>query len=412
MKFINNQQQQNIAKLASSGLAGSSGILYSSDSFWKSLKDTGTEIWLDTGDMEEARKLWTKEMSALTTNNTLLNNEIQKGIYDNFIIEVNASLSDIPLELRVAEIAFILNARHGLRLFHEFGGKVSVELHTNTAHDFEAIIHYGKRFHEICPNSFIIKVPFTPTGLLGARELRKMGVPINFTLGFSARQNALITKVAKPDYVNVFLGRLNAYLANNILGNGRNVGERATLASQKIVRKIARDNPWRTRQIAASLRSADQLDALAGVDVFTIPAQVAKDGYDTLDPEFSYKVDEVYEIELNAEVDRSEVMIKKLWDVEQKVLDFAESLDKDLPLSGVEIIKRAKDFGCQDMFPVLSDEDWHLISTDGKIPKHKRWAARVKAGELAIDTLLNQAGLASFIHDQTALDNRIKSLIS
>ena len=411
MEFINNQQQQNIAELSSSGLAGSLGILHSSDSFWKSLKDTGTEIWLDTGDIEEARKLWTKEMSALTTNNTLLNNEIQKGIYDGFIVDVNKLLSELSVEMRVTEIAFILNARHGLQLVQEFGGKVSVELHTNTAHDFEAIIHYGKRFHEICPKSFIIKVPFTPTGLLGARELRKMGIPINFTLGFSARQNALITKVAKPDYVNVFLGRLNAYLANNILGNGRNVGERATLASQKIVQKVSRDNPWRTRQIAASLRSADQLEALAGVDVFTIPTKVAQDGYDTLDPEFSYKVDEVYEIELNVEVDQSEVMIKKFWDVDQKVLDFGASLDNDLPKTGSEIVKRAKDFGCQDMFPELSGEDMHLISTDGKIPKHKRWAARIKCGELAIDTLLNLAGLVSFERDQTELDNRIKGLL-
>ena len=55
------------------------------DPFWGSLRNTGTELWLDTGDMEEAEANWTAEMSALTTNNTLLNNEIQKGIYDVFI---------------------------------------------------------------------------------------------------------------------------------------------------------------------------------------------------------------------------------------------------------------------------------------------------------------------------------------
>lgn len=27
-----------------------------SDSFWQGLKNTGTELWLDTGDMEEAEK--------------------------------------------------------------------------------------------------------------------------------------------------------------------------------------------------------------------------------------------------------------------------------------------------------------------------------------------------------------------
>ncbi|MBN2764675.1 MAG: hypothetical protein JXR41_16395, partial [Bacteroidales bacterium] len=52
------------------------------DPFWQALRDTGTELWLDTGDIEEAEANWSGEMSALTTNNTLLNNEIQKGIYD------------------------------------------------------------------------------------------------------------------------------------------------------------------------------------------------------------------------------------------------------------------------------------------------------------------------------------------
>ena len=33
--------------------------------FWQKLKDTGTELWLDTGDMKEAEKNWSSEMTAL-----------------------------------------------------------------------------------------------------------------------------------------------------------------------------------------------------------------------------------------------------------------------------------------------------------------------------------------------------------
>jgi len=51
------------------------------------------------------------------------------------------------------------------------------------------------------------------------------------------------------------------------------------------------------------------------------------------------------------------------------------------------------------------------ISEDGKIPKHERWAERIKNGELAIDTLLNLAGLASFASDQAQLDERIRQII-
>jgi transaldolase len=47
-----------------------------------------TRLWLDTGDIDEAKKLWCSEFEALTTNNTLLNKEIQKGIYDGLVHEV------------------------------------------------------------------------------------------------------------------------------------------------------------------------------------------------------------------------------------------------------------------------------------------------------------------------------------
>ena len=49
------------------------------DPFWESLRNAGTELWLDTGDMEEAEANWTAEMSALTTNNTCLIMRYRKG---------------------------------------------------------------------------------------------------------------------------------------------------------------------------------------------------------------------------------------------------------------------------------------------------------------------------------------------
>ena len=114
------------------------------DPFWKGLRDAGTELWLDTGDIDAAGKLWTDEFSGLTTNNTLLNKEVQKGIYDQVIREAGELLKDLDTETRVVEVAFILNALHGLRLVKSFKAKVSVELHTATAHDAEAAAAYGE----------------------------------------------------------------------------------------------------------------------------------------------------------------------------------------------------------------------------------------------------------------------------
>ncbi len=147
-----------------------SAVISDADVFWQNLRDTGTELWLDTGDMDEAARNWTSEMTALTTNNTLLNAEIQKGIYDDLILRARDLFKDMPLRQQVIEIAFILNARHGLRLAQKFGGFVSVELHTDTAHDLEAIVKTGLRYAEIDPQHFIVKVPYTATGIVGRQD--------------------------------------------------------------------------------------------------------------------------------------------------------------------------------------------------------------------------------------------------
>ena len=379
------------------------------DPFWQDLRKTGTELWLDTGDIEEAEKIWTSEMTALTTNNTLLNNEIQKGIYDAYIKEAKEIVKALPLREQVIEIAFILNARHGLRLTKIFGGNVSVELHTDIANDFDAIVEYGKRYFDICPEHFIVKVPYTATGLLGARKLRESGVRVNFTLEFSARQNVLVTAISQPNYLNVFLGRLGAYLKDNNLGDGTGAGEMAVLSTQKLVKELTRMNKEPTKLIAASLRSADQLDKLAGVDVFTMPVKVAAEGRSKLSGRFVSALGKTYPVNLNDSAEG--IFVEKLWEVSDKELSLAKSLAAKLPKDGNELIQRVREAGCGDMFPELSEEDYRHISEDGKIPKHERWVKRIKNGELAIDTLLNIAGLASFADDQSKLDARIKRLI-
>jgi len=269
------------------------------DPFWQSLHSTGTELWLDTGDMDEAEANWTAEMTALTTNNTLLNNEIQKGIYDSFVPRALEMVSHLSVSEQVKEIAFILNARHGLRLAKKFGGMVSVELHTDTAYDVDAIVSYGLRYRELCPEQFIVKVPYTPEGLIGARLLHDMGVRINFTLEFSARQNTLVTLVARPDYLNVFLGRIGAFIADNKLGDGSGAGENAVLSSQSWVTRLSAETGSKTRQIAASLRNYTQLDLLAGTDVYTIPPKVAAAGRKSLGGLFESKLTQRYDVPLN-----------------------------------------------------------------------------------------------------------------
>jgi len=161
---------------------------------WGRLRQIGSELWLDTGSIDDAHRFWTQEFSALTTNNTLLNKEIQTGRYDSLVAEAARMLGGRPLlspHQQMLEIAFILNAWHGLRLVKEFDAYVSVEEHTDLADDVQSAVDYARRYYDICPQRFIIKIPFTPAGLLATRRLSDEGIPLNHTLGFSARQAAV-----------------------------------------------------------------------------------------------------------------------------------------------------------------------------------------------------------------------------
>jgi len=374
-----------------------------SEGFWRGLRGCGSELWLDTGDMDAADDLWTDEFSALTTNNTLLNREIQKGIYDDLVGEARALLADLDEATRVIEMGFVLNARHGLRLARRFGAKVSVELSTELAHDVERSVFYGSRFHAIAPDDFIVKVPLTPAGLVAARRLRADGVPINFTLGFSARQNHLIARYARPNFVNVFLGRANAYVRDNGLGGGEGVGEKAMLASQRALRAFT-GGDGSVRHIAASLRSGEQVSALAGCDVFTMPTKVAAAAFEAGTDRWEDRTADDPEVE-GAGGER----LEKLWEIAEEsdalVRTIAEVEDP------AAIVAAARDHGLADLLPEFDDGERAAIAEHGKIPDHARWRERILAGTAAPDSLLNLAGLASFAADQKELDDRIRRLL-
>jgi transaldolase len=414
---MNGELRQSVADLVHNFVLEKSAreekaLSFPEDAFWKGLRSVGTELWLDTGDMDTASKIWTREFSALTTNNTLLNREIQKGIYDDVIREAGGLLGSVDAPQRIMEIAFVLNALHGLRLVKRFNALVSVELHTATADDVESAVYYGRRFSRISPKNFIVKVPLTATGFLATRTLRNEGIPVNFTLGFSARQNYLIARFASPSYVNVFLGRLNSYVADNALGDGLLVGEKATLASQAAVMKVSRQAANPTRQIAASMRGGSQVRDLAGVDIMTIPTATAAEAREKLDGKWTSKLAESYRVTFAPGVDESKSGLSALWNITGKEQGLGASLTAKVPSTTEELVQRAYELGVGSLFPRLSPQDASFIVSDGKIPKHARWAARIESGEFAVDALLTLAGLASFTADQRALDDRIRRLIS
>ena len=75
---------------------------FTSRAIWRRFRELGTQLWLDTGSITDAEAVWTQEFSALTTNNTLLNKEIQTGRYDVLIAEI-ADILDLHPKLSDTE---------------------------------------------------------------------------------------------------------------------------------------------------------------------------------------------------------------------------------------------------------------------------------------------------------------------
>jgi len=384
---------------------------------WRRLRELGTELWLDTGSIEDTRPLWTREFSALTTNNTLLNREVQKGAYDSLIPRAADLLRGHGLAGRemLLEIAFILNARHALRLVEEFDAYVSVEEHTDLAHDAAAAVEVARRCHAICPERFIVKIPLTPAGLLATRRVAGEGIPVNHTLGFSARQNFVAARLARPEMANVFMGRLNAFVADNDLGDGSLVGERATLASQRILREVRARHDAPTRQIGASFRSGEQVRDLAGLDIMTMPPKVAR-GFMELGVsphDLADRTEEQYEPPLKRGVDAAEAGLHTLWDVSSKVrecLDALEQEDVD-SMQPVDLLAFFSAHGCGDLLVNWTDRQIATSAAEGKIPKLANWADDLASGRIGLDALMNLAGLNSFRADQQAMDERISKVL-
>ena len=373
----------------------------------------GSELWLDTGDLEKAQATWKSELSALTTNNTLANQVVQSGVMDatirDTVEKIRAVAPDLNGEDLVTEIGFVINCKIALRLVQAFKVKVSVELHPAMSRDMEKTLTYARRYYKVCPEYFIVKIPLTPEGFMAVRQLRKEGIPINYTLGFSVRQNYLAARLSNPSYVNVFLGRLNQVVIDNSLGNGDMVGEKVTLATQGALCDLRTDHPdVTTKLIGASIRNGAQVGFLAGLDVLTIPPPAMQYFMDTSDAgKLRSHVSDTIEPGIDATPSGAS-RFSVLWELSDAFKAFVELLVKDAKVDqmtgeGLETFCREKGI---DLFHPFSQEDLSKITEHGKIPRLGEWPDSV-----ALDDLMTHSALQSFAKDQQALDERILSFI-
>ncbi len=386
---------------------------FQSDPVMARFKESGTELWVDTGDLEKAQSIWKSEFTALTTNNTLANQVVQTGVMDEVIGQTVTRLKEVAPDLseeeRVTEIGFVINCRIALRLVRAFKTRVSVELHPSMSRNMERTLEYARRYYRVCPEFFTIKIPLTPEGYLAVRTLREEGMPINFTLGFSARQNYLAARLSNPDYVNVFLGRLNQVVTENSAGSGDMVGEKVTLATQEALINVRKQySDISTKLIGASIRSGEQVAFLAGLDVLTIPP-AAMEQFANL--EQTGLVDSNIGKDIQPGIDKNHsrsARFSTLWEVPDSFIKFVDDLLTETNLdrmSGEELDSFCKERGI-DLFHPFSAADLKKILDRGKIPVFDDWSE-----EIALDDLMTQSALQSFTKDQGALDDRVRSFL-
>ena len=413
------RQIHNFIRTGFSPHFGQPNQTFKTNPLWQKFRRLGSCLWFDTASAESAQPLWTRQFSAMTTNNTLLNKEIQAGRYDDLIRRADELLKNFPQltdNERKLEFAFILNAYHALRLVEEFDAYVSVEEHTDLADTVDLAVDYARRYHAICPERFIIKIPFTPAGLLATRELSAEAIPVNQTLGFSARQNYLIARIAKPQYVNVFLGRLNNFVADNHLGPGTFVGEKATLASQKAVKTLRLTHKTQAKQIGASFRSAQQLINLAGIDVMTIPPEVANDflALDLTPEKITDQTGTIYDPHLYPNIDPHSIRLDTLWEINDQLVDCIDALEKEKldRFTPDIIIGFFKGYHCHDVLVKWSSHEIETSTEEGKIPHLENWRHYLAKGCIGLDSVMNLAGLNSFAADQKQMDIHIKGVLA
>ena len=393
---------------------GNDQPVFQSDPTMARFKETGTELWVDTGDLEKAQSIWKSEFTALTTNNTLANQVVQTGVMDEVIHQTISRLNEVASGLteeeQVTEVGFVINCRIALRLVRAFKTKVSIELHPSMSRNIGRTLDYARRYYRICPEYFIIKIPLTPEGYLSVRTLRKEGMPINFTLGFSARQNYLAARLSNPDFVNVFLGRLNQVVTENSVGGGELVGEKVTLATQEALLDARKQYPEIiTRLIGASIRSGEQVAFLAGLDVMTIPPAAMEEFLEMKHLVGSIKSNIGKDIQPGIDFSHPQgFRFSKLWEVPDTFVQFVNELLANTNLdcmSGekMELFCRERNV---DLFYPFSPAQLKKILDLGKIPVLDEWSQ-----EIALDDLMTQSALQSFSKDQAELDDRIRSFL-
>ena len=399
-----------------------------SDPGWAAFRSLGTQLWLMGADVDLLRPNMAAEFSHIRATTNDLVPVITSGLFDSDRKAYAAGLFDAAYQIddhqrlmevlmpeaaemlrdshaplghaRLSqELQFIASCHVGLGLITELGGKVVLDLPADLSDDLDGMVRFGRRYYRVCPERFVTAAPFTPAGLLAARELSDAGVPVCVTGIYSCRQMELAACVARPRYLIAPMDGIGPLVSENGIGSCANVAEKTLQAMQFALWRVreysGNDFP---RLVAAGVSTAQQVVGLAGLDALALTPAAAVEASEQMKAKrvkLACCVQKRLDLSLSPGLTAASCGLSSLWEVPELFRKIVHRLSGgSAALSSPDALAAAlNDVGGPGVFPHWTSEDLMRLREGGRTPRLGDWESRIKGGELGLDALLTASAL-------------------
>ena len=230
-----------------------------------------TVVVVDTADLDLLSR-WNARDA--TTNPSLIRQAAADPRYAHLVTTAVRGSSDVNDRLDALLVAF------GLEILQRLPGRVSTEVDARLSRDTDATVQRARALmaryaaEGVSRERVLIKIAATWEGILAARRLEAEDVHCNLTLLFSFTQ-AQACAAAGVQLISPFVGRITDW--HRLRAGTAWDAQAHRGANDPGVQAVARI--WRyykqqgvpTEVMGASFRDLDQIAALAGCDLLTIP---------------------------------------------------------------------------------------------------------------------------------------------
>ena len=230
-----------------------------------------TVVVVDTADLDLLSR-WSARDA--TTNPSLIRKAAADPRYASLVAAAVRGSADLNDRLDALLVAF------GLEILQRLPGRVSTEVDARLSHDTEGTLQRARALMAryaaagVPRDRVLIKIAATWEGIVAARALEAEGIHCNLTLLFSFTQ-AQACAAAGVKLISPFVGRITDW--HRLQAGAAWDAEKHRGANDPGVQAVVRI--WRsykqhgvpTEVMGASFRDIDQIAALSGCDLLTIP---------------------------------------------------------------------------------------------------------------------------------------------